>query len=209
MEFRRIGSPRPTMVLNDAPAPRQYTVPIVGIPRGGTTMVAAVVSALGVYLGPENDLRQFNFEDQTMHLPYLDKVFACVQERNHHFDRWGWKDPVGIPSIQQVIFALRSPRVIMVFRDKLATIQGEMRFDEQNNIQPRRTFHDLMDRTMHWQQQNVEFLQRAKVPILLVSYERAMRQREEFIEDAAAFLGIENPAREAALQSIGDGYPVW
>lgn len=31
----------------------------------------------------------------------------------------------------------------------------------------------------------------------------------EVIEDAAAFLGIENPAREAALQSIGDGYPVW
>jgi len=205
-EFTHIGDVATTMHLNAYPLPDvergdKYTVPIVGIPRGGTTMVAAVVEALGIDLGPTADLRNFHFEDQTMHSPYLDVQVKYAKKRNEEFDRWGWKDPTGIMAVRHVLFAIRNPRVIVVFRDMLATIQGEMRFDRVHNIQPPRTFRDMADRSLAWWNQNIEFIKDSSVPTLLVSYERALSNPELFIDEICSFLGI-SPTEERKAEAL-------
>lgn len=210
--FRHTGEVRPTMTLNDLQPALPMTVPIVGIPKGGTTMVAAVVHALGVYLGPMDELKEYNFEDQTMHQPHLERVYPEIKVRDSMYSMWGWKDPVGISSVRQVMFALRNPRLIMVFRDMLASIQGTMRFDEAHNIDPRRGFKELAEQTLSWWGGNFDYILKSSVPTLLVSYERAMSMPEQFVEEVISFLGVapSSQQREDALARIGKGgYIVW
>ena len=167
-------------------------------------MIAAVVDAFGIDLGPRADLEGWHFEDQTMHSPYIDVQVKHAMQRNAEHQRWGWKDPTGLSSVRNILFALRSPRVIMVFRDPLATIQGEMRFDAVNEISPRRTLPDLSARTIEWLKYHFEFAVQTTLPVLLVSYERAMNYPERFLPELAEFLGIELTAerRTEALARI-------
>lgn len=206
--FERIGMSRPTYTRNfTTQAPPEITVPITGHPRGGTTMVAAVVHALGIYLGPDEDLKDFHFEDQRMHQTDLMQLYPCIRDRNSQHARWGWKDPSGIETIRNVIYALRNPRVLLVFRDPMAIAMGEMRVDETFDY-PRRSLEQLMEVYQRREQHLIDFALRSQVPVMLVSYEKAMEQPRMFIEDIIGFLRLDvsQETREHALKRIGRGY---
>ena len=164
------------------------TVPIVGVPRGGTTMVAAVVHALGIDIGPAADLAAFTFEDQQMNRD-MGAQLAHITQRNRERAIWGWKDPTAIVGIRSIFFALRNPRIIIVFRDMLASIEGEMRFDAAND--QTRPFSDIAQATINWWTDNMAFVTTSPFPMLLVSYERAIQMPDVFINDVATFLGID------------------
>lgn len=190
--FKRIGKLKVTMTLNGdkaLPGP-ELTVPIIGIPRGGTTMVAKVVEALGIPLGPKEDLERFNMEDQTMHVEAWDTQVRCLRERNNTHAIWGWKDPTGVTSVQRIIFALRNPHIVIVFRDMLATLQAEMRYDVEFHPETSRPFDTVIEQTLNWWNDNFRFIRNVHVPMLLVSYERALINPELFIEEIAVFLRV-------------------
>jgi len=188
-QFFRYGDPHPCLLVNPEPASPAITIPIVGVPRGGTTMVAAVVDALGVDLGPAKDLAEHTFEDQNMTQADPGLLLSYIAKRNRERKIWGWKYPTAINSLHSVFFALRNPRIIVVFRDIVASIDGEMRFDEQKNITPRRTFADLAKATLNWWDTNMEFISQTAFPVMLVSYERALQAPETFIHELAKFIG--------------------
>ncbi len=200
-EFNRYGMPRPCMILNEQPPATTMTVPIVGVPRGGTTMVAAVVHALGIDIGPAKDLAGYTFEDQSMNQSQLGLQLAYIARRNRERTIWGWKDPTAINTVRSLFFALRNPRMIVVFRDILATIDSEMRFDKAQHITPNRAFSDLAKATVNWWMANMEFVYQTTFPLLLVSYERALHMPDIFIQQLAAFLGI-TPTHEQLLEAL-------
>lgn len=200
-EFARIGYVSPTVTLNFRGPEPQVTVPILGFPRGGTTMVAAVIEALGVYLGPRAELRGFHHEDQTMNSADLARLYPCITARNAEHDKWGWKNPTGMPVFREISFALRNPRLVIVFRDALATAMGEMRFDEQFN-HDRRSLGQLLDFTQKRQQEFVDFCSRTQSPTLLVSYELAMRDPAQFIADVISFLGLTETTQEMVNEAM-------
>lgn len=206
MKFQRIGNFKTCTIVNpvDNSGKKNRTVVIGGIPRGGTTMVAAAVEALGVYLGPEEDLRDFTFEDQVMNRPYLNEQHDRIKENDANHTVWGWKDPGVIHPLNELGHALREPRVIIVFRDMLASIQGELRFDEENGLS--RPIHELVDNTMDRYAKNWEFIKRTRLPTLLVSYERAINNKEEFVNEMIDFIGISpNPEqKQNALNRISE-----
>lgn len=204
-EFQRHGDPRPCLTINPEPPTAQMTVPIVGVPRGGTTMVAAVVHAMGVDLGPAKDLAAFTFEDQAMNHINASLLLAYIAKRNCEHEVWGWKDPLGMSGIRSIFFALRSPRVIVVFRDMAATLEAELRFDATNGIMPARHFASLARGTLQWWTDNMNFIADAILtPMLLVSYEGALRMPDIFVRETADFLGITltHEIREEALARI-------
>jgi len=211
IKFKHIGTPEPCVVWREAnPAP-QRTFVIAGVPRGGTTMAAAVVYFLGVYLGPEEDLKDFTLEDQTLNQPYHDVQFRRIKENDAQHDVWGWKNPGAIHSLKETSYALRNPHLIVVFRDMLATVQGEMRVDADNDINrpPDVIVENHLDR-IH---ENWRFILDSQLPTLLISYELAMRYPERLVEQMVSFLGItpSEEQRKAALEHIGPdgGYIVW
>lgn len=193
MGWERIGEASPVMVVNepDNTGGHNKTVVIGGIPRGGTTMVAATVDALGVYLGPEEDLKLKNcFEDQTMNSPYLDVQHDYIKKNDNNHAVWGWKDPGVIHPLNELGHALRGPRVMIVFRDMLASIQGEMRFDIKNGIDPR-SYDSLVENTMNRYADIWKFSQRTRLPLMLISYERAINNREDFVDQVIDFIGLQ------------------
>jgi len=197
-EFYRHGEPNPCLLVNPEPPQPVMTVPIVGVPRGGTTMVAAVVHAMGIDLGPAKDLSGFTFEDQQMTQADLGIQMSYIKQRNKERKVWGWKAPGAISEVQSIFFSLRNPRMIMVFRDMVASIDGEMRFDAANNIQPQREFSDLAQATLNWWTDNMKFLFQTAFPVLLVSYERVLKAPETFIHNVGKFLGV--PLTHAIIQ---------
>lgn len=212
-KFQHIGTSMSTMVLNNRPrTDPAMTVCIAGMPRGGTTMVAAVVHALGVDLGPEEDLRGFTFEDQMMNRPYQDEVHKYIKKRDAEREVWGWKDPGAIHPFNDIAHALRNPRVILVFRDTFAVVQGEMRFDEENDITGR-TLETLIESAQRRLEENYKFVERTRVPLLLVSYEKAIINRDSFVNEVVAFLEL--PTDPLLIQEAVDrispsgGYLQW
>ncbi len=200
-EFYRFGSPQPCREINAQPPASVMTVPIVGVPRGGTTMVAAVAHALGLYIGPPKDLAQFTFEDQHMNRADMGLQLSYISKQNKEHNAWGWKDPVAISTVRSLFFALRNPRMIIVFRDILASLDGEMRFDAAHAINPPRTFQDIATATINWWQANIEFMNQTTFPVLLVSYERALHTPFLFIQQVAAFLGM-TPTHEQLQEAL-------
>jgi hypothetical protein len=188
--FERNGEVTVTTIINPAPPGDTMTVPIIGVPRSGTTMVAAVVDALGIYLGPREELEADHFEDATMRNDSFEERMWCVQRRNETHQAWGWKDPAGSRSLVALLYALRNPRPIIVFRDIVAVIQAEMRNDAAIGVCPARPFRGLLKQTLERWQHIGEFLDVVQSPVLLVSYERAINNREMFVEELAGFLGL-------------------
>ena len=203
-QFERIGDVSTSMMFHqDRRQPGgEMTVAVVGIPRGGTTMVAAAVDALGVDMGPRDEMAKFHFEDQTMNRVGLDVRFEYVKQRNLEHAAWGWKDATGVGGVRNIAFAVRNPRVIVVFRDMLATIQGEMRFDDAHGIDPRRGFEHLANMTLHWWTELMEFLTHTQVPTMLVSYERAIADPDLFVAELVSFLGVDPGYTPEALARI-------
>lgn len=199
MNFEHIGQPRSCLIVNEPSPiadpeeeslPTQRTVVIGGVPRGGTTMVAAVTEALGVYLGPEDDLRTYTFEDQRMNQPHPEIQYKQIKLNNEAHDVWGWKDPGAIHPLKEIAHALRQPRVIIVFRDMIASIQGEIRFSEQNGQDPR-PLVELIENTTERIFTNLMFAKNTQLPTMLVSYEQAVKNKEEFVDSLINFIGIE------------------
>jgi len=202
--FQRTGKVDTSISLNrkaHVERPQQQTIIIAGIPRGGTSMVAAVIEALGIDLGPREDMDAFNFEDQKMQSAYIEVRAERVKQRNKECDVWGWKDPVGITRVQDTTPLLRNPYVILVSRDPLATIQGELRFDKAHASLGLRTLKDITAQTRRWWNCNFDFIQDTKLPTLLVSYERAINNPPRFVSEVCDFLSLA-PTEEEKQKAI-------
>jgi hypothetical protein len=163
-------------------------------------MIAAIVHALGVYLGRHEELYEFTFEDQKMNRPDIAIRYTTIDERNAEHNIWGWKDPTAITGVANLLYTLRNPHVIIVFRDLLASIQGEMRVDSENNATPR-PFSVLAQTTLEWLRANVDFIIRAKCPVLLLSYERSIRNPSDCLNAIISFLRI-TPSQQQIAEAL-------
>ena len=209
-KFERYGEIATSIVLNPPTPSETMTVAIAGVPRGGTSMVAAVAEALGVDLGPREELDSDHYEDRIMRnptnhvveatgiAPFFVQQATYISQRNHEKAIWGWKNPVGIKSIISLLPILRNPRVIIVFRDMIASIQGEMRFESSGGVTSPRVFPTILEQTQNWLKDNVDFIFQAECPTMLVSYERALNNPELFVTELAAFLSMIPTAEQTA-----------
>jgi hypothetical protein len=170
------------VVLNDRPALQQSTVIVVGVPRSGTTMVAKALANLGVYLGA--DIDQSISEDMRL-ARALESAPATlpgiIDAYNAAHDVWAFKRPTAYQTIDTSLF--RNPRLVISFRDPVAIARREelsMTFD----------FREQLIRATRWSADLAEFALRQSVPVMLVSYEKAMAGPKRFVSDLARFTGI-------------------
>jgi len=181
----------------EAPAGRR-TVIVVGNGRGGTSMVAGVLVALGLPMGaPGNAL---NYEDAEIvaagrgtppdagsDAPSgdgLDPLRALIRERNARHDVWGWKDPSADLYLDRIKDVLVAPRAIFVHRD-LASVAESM-FVRSPDISIEQALLLALERTTrYW-----ELLSRNGWPTLLLSYERARIAPDRLVAELTAFCGL-------------------
>jgi hypothetical protein len=184
--------------LRPSTGPVEKTVIVLGVARGGTSMVAGALSKLGVYMG--DAITGVVFEDLTLSraVERRDKhqVRQIINDRNQRFRIWGWKRPSSIDYIGNLESEFRNPIYVVVFRDIFSIANRNrlsMSIDVVSNM--RRSLAEYL--------KIIEFLEQSKAPCMLVSYDKAINNKEGFVRYLARFVGIDNEASlRAAIESI-------
>src|SRR5687768_64110 len=97
-----------------APDSDTFTVVILGVPRGGTTMVAGVAKRCGLSIGSR---LPGNLEDPDFSISDVGRMERTIVARNASMKVWGWKYPRAASYLPELLPKLRNPRIIMVWRD--------------------------------------------------------------------------------------------
>lgn len=202
---------QPTSQLRPSrPGPRTFCV--LGVPRGGTTMIAELLIGLGVYLGKASN-RSREDRDFLSHRGHRDlfrdprnaaekslyvaAARRIVRERNESHAVWGWKDPIANCYIAEIVGALRNPHFIFVTRDPAAVAQREM-IAEGGNWPPTHALAHIHGAAVSLME-ICGFLAGGDWPILLVSYERALQAPEEAAAAVQDFVGMGDAAQITGL----------
>jgi len=193
---------------------KQRTYVVVGNGRGGTSMVAGLIAALGSVpiLGTNGD--SLNYEDhEIVNLAQgLDvnqnplnlsqdelaaRMLDVISRRNAASDVWGWKDPSADLYLESIVDKLRNPHVILVSRD-LGAVAGA--HTVLSGMDAAEAFTQASARLgRYW-----NMVQRLRLPTLLVSYERGKHRPQELLTALGAFTGtkVSNEARRVAASFV-------
>jgi hypothetical protein len=188
-ELRNSG----VLCLNDDGAvPPERTVVVLGAARGGTSMIASVLDALGVFMGSALSAVYEDVEmARAMEAGDTASVAAVVEARNAAHAVWGFKRPSAAHYIQTYESQLRHPRYVVVFRDIFAIAN-------RNRISTSADVRASLDDALVSYQQLVDFVGSTGAPVLLVSYEKMIAKVEACVARIAAFVGVDDPDRLAA-----------
>ncbi|MDD2724122.1 MAG: hypothetical protein PHH59_08905 [Methylovulum sp.] len=170
-------------ILNgDAAGLAQKTVLVLGIGRGGTSMVAGVLSKLGIYMG---DGLSSRYQDTAL-LDCLDRndkkqAKKIIQKRNNAYPVWGIKKL----RLWQWRHLFRQPVYVVILRDLYATANRRVTI---YNI----SLLTEMFKVLALNFKLLLFLRFTKRPIFIASYEKALLFPEEFVTGLAEFLGLDD-----------------
>lgn len=163
-------------------------------------MVSGLMSRMGINMGDDiaaatDEDRQFRsavrpLEDllnpySSNHKKVISSVFALINRKNLTYDTWGWKDPESMVYIDLIEDKLINPYYIMIFRDPMAVVQKELSTGLHTD-----TIATMELVVSHRYKKMLEFLRRTSRPVMLVSYERSLTNREVLIDGLADFCGI-------------------
>jgi hypothetical protein len=177
------ATPNPCSLIRSNEHPGKGTVLVLGIPRGGTSVVAGICHMLGVPMGL--DIDPANMEDREFHqmLRHPDVQSAAVR----YFARLrdgrqlaGAKNPVVIDHLADFFPVISEPVLIVVSRDVYATAQRE-------EISGNEFFSSLRE-AIRRKYAILEFVETADAPLLVVSYERLMMEPARAVTSIARFL---------------------
>lgn len=189
-------------VSDDDQSPRK-TICVLGSARSGTSMVSGLLRIMGFHMG--YNLDHANNEDTDFHkatkplkklinpmLPghakKISEMEQFIQEKNK-MDVWGWKDPQSIFYFDKIDKFLNNPYCIMIFRDPLAIAQREVNAKIFDDIPE--TMTTVIKNRFNQMYACIKYIQKKNYPLMLVSYERALRQKTELIDELSSFLNVQ------------------
>jgi hypothetical protein len=189
------------VVLNDAPPTETATIIVVGVPRSGTSMIAAVLDRLGLFLGERADQAVFEDIDIAAALEHDPTSLADIVARyNAAHPIWGFKRPLAFQKIAQSLHNFRNPRLIMTFRDPLAIAL-------RDTISSNAPLLAAIESSTALTARMARFAQTVPAPVLMVSYEKALADPCRLIESIIRFCGMTPSFEEIerAVEVIGNG----
>jgi hypothetical protein len=165
---------------------QQKTLLVTGLARSGTSMLAALLQAAGVWLGdhvyePINEDAEITQMLQARDFARLDVLIA---RQNARTAIWGFKMPDLHQFIQRdELQRFRNPHLIAIFRDPVAVAARNALSEHYEGtramIEATSAMHSL-----------AQFVRASHVPFLLLSYEKALIFPQAFIDNVLAFCGI-------------------
>ncbi|OGA45796.1 MAG: hypothetical protein A3G24_13550 [Betaproteobacteria bacterium RIFCSPLOWO2_12_FULL_62_13] len=173
------------------PSAPEKTVVVLGAARGGTTMVAAVLQALGVFMGEKlGPVLEDVGLSEAVEARNTARLKEMVAQRNAAHPLWGWKRPAAIEYADVWQDCFRNPHIIAVFRDPFAIAN-------RNRISMLSDVFQNMERSVQHLGMLVDLLRRQRGPVLLCSYEKALCFPEIFVRAVDDFLGLNAAERWA------------
>lgn len=159
------------------------TYVVLGEMRGGTSMVAGVMHGLGIDLGPQ--VSEQNHESTLLTgKNSIEDIRATIARYNEDNAIWAWKYPHAANYLDAVWNEIRNPHLICVFRDVAANAAGLTRWGHSKD--PLNAINAVLNR----QKKNLQLLKKHECPALLISYEKALRHKNVFVEQLADWIGV-------------------
>jgi hypothetical protein len=184
---------------------------VLGAARGGTSMVAGVLSKLGVFLGPEADSPVFESHKLSeILLGKSDKKAKdVVAELNAEHRVWAWKRPAAIYELSRTMKRMQPALVIMVFRDPIATATRRSMAVSDLQVKNIGMLSEHFQMVLNEYNEMLALASGLKVPFAMVSYDTAVRVPENFVSDLVEFLSIDATSQQvsAAVEFIKPSPP--
>jgi hypothetical protein len=164
----------------------EKTLLITGLARSGTSMLAALLQAAGVWLGdhvyePINEDAEIT---QILRARDFTRLDALIEQQNTKTPIWGFK----MPDLHQYLqhdemLRFRNPHLIVMFRDPVAVAARNALSEQvdgtQAMVEATAAMHSL-----------TQFVRASHLPFLFLSYEKALVFPRGFIDNILGFCGI-------------------
>lgn len=175
----------------------QKTIIVIGDARSGTSMTASVLLSLGVFLGERRDQAVFEDVDisRLIEARNDEGLSALIEKRNATYDVWGWKRPSTLEHLERILPMLRNPHLVFMFRDPLAIAM-------RNNISMGADLLKGIENSLNTYGKILTKLKSVSCPVLLVSYEKALLKRLEFVEELCRFLDLPEERAKKSVENI-------
>jgi len=149
---------------------------VVGSARGGTSLVAGSLHHLGIFTGDKSNPPVFEdvllseaFEQDDIPLA---KSIAEKYTEDH--DIWAWKRPAALNYLDKIEEAIPNPFFIFIFKDIFAIAN-------RNSISMQADISKGLSNALTDYAKIVEFASKTKRPVMLVSAEKALQNKEKFV----------------------------
>jgi len=171
-------------MINDS----SKTFVVVGVARGGTSMVAGALHHLGVFLGVKSCAPVFEDVDlaNAIEAGDMSAIDNIIDDYNAKHDTWGYKRPSLINKLYEMHQKFRNPIYLFIFKD-LGSIAV------RNNISMKAEIKNNLKNAQRDYQKIVDFLNdRDDLNGMILSYEKIMANKNNFVNSLVDLIGIEN-----------------
>lgn len=185
-------------VLRPAALPAEATMVVTGLGRSGTTMIARVLSELGIFIGASLARRTSEDLDVKKYVKAGDEAgferFCRLRDAEHPV--WGFKNPGFRDHLPLWEKHVRNPRVIFVFRDILAVAQ-------RNHLALNMDLQEALGLAARSYVKALKRLEESQCPALLLSYEKCLADPEFAVARIAEYCGAPlDPERAGAAKAV-------
>lgn len=183
-------------IIGEPQRSSEKTIIVLGAARGGTSLCSTVLNELGIFLGKDN--RSPVYEDiplsHALENQDFDTAKELIEEYNQLHKIWGFKRPTINSNISNLHKIVRNPVYIIVFRDVLAIAK-------RNSICTGETMQSTMSRSLNEYNTILKFIDSDNPSALLVSYEKALVRKNNFVETIINFLSIEKSITDIQIRN--------
>ena len=173
----------------------EKTFIVVGVARGGTSIVAGALHYLGMYMG---NAQSPVYEDLRLSLAYekqsKEKFESVVADYNTKHRVWAWKRPSTLNGLAKIAKKLRNPHFIFVFRDLLSVAN-------RNVISMKHGIRGSLSSALNDYTKIIKFIEKSGFPAFFVSSEKAVKHKESFIEALCEFCQLQ-PSQEQRANAL-------
>ena len=169
------------VLVNPAIPETEKTMVVVGVARGGTSIVAGSLKHLGLFMG---NAKAPVYEDTRLSLAFekqsKEKFEQVIADYNSKHDLWAWKRPSSLNDLPRIAKKLRNPHFIFVFRDMLSIAN-------RNTISMHTEIKSGLSRAFDDYKKIIKFISKTNHPALLISSEKVVKNKTEFIDALSEF----------------------
>lgn len=163
--------------IENASKQEEKTFIILGVARGGTSLIAGSLSHLGIFSG---DLSaEPVYEDRKLAEAFEAKndklAKTIIDEYNRRHNIWAFKRPQSIEYIEKLHSMVRNPIYLVVFKDIFSIAN-------RNKISMKLDIIKGMRIAFNGYQKIFDFLEKNEINGVLFSYEKIMASREDFVD---------------------------
>lgn len=171
---------------------KEKTFVVVGVARGGTSIIAGTLAKLGVFMG---NAQAPVYEDLRLSLAYektsQEKFETVVADYNEKYNVWGWKRPSTLNDLPRIAKKLRNPHFIFVFRDLLSVAN-------RNVISMKHGLESGLSDGLKDYAKIIKFIGKKNYPAFYISSEKTVSNKEPFLEAISKFCQL-SPTEEQKL----------